>query len=173
MNRACVIRWKNAREGIFIARLYIIVPNWLRVESAIIFFISHSAIAANPAMQAVSEAENRRINSRQGILFKTLKNRMRIKIPAVTRVDEWTRAETGVGAAIAAGSHLMNGNWALFVIAATVRRNAIRRCEGEDHGWRGIQWVLILHAIVNKIKTSPNRLVMAVIIAAPWDFGVW
>ena len=29
--------------------------------------------------------------------------------PAVTRVDEWTKAETGVGAAIAAGSHLEKG----------------------------------------------------------------
>jgi len=29
--------------------------------------------------------------------------------PAVTRVDEWTSAETGVGAAMAAGSHAENG----------------------------------------------------------------
>lgn len=36
----------------------------------------------------------------------------------MTRVEEWTRADTGVGAAIAAGSHLENGIWALFVIAA-------------------------------------------------------
>lgn len=40
--------------------------------------------------------------------------------PAVTRVEEWTRADTGVGAAIAAGSQLENGSWALFVIAASV-----------------------------------------------------
>jgi len=29
--------------------------------------------------------------------------------PAVTRVDEWTKAETGVGAAIAAGNHAEKG----------------------------------------------------------------
>jgi hypothetical protein len=38
--------------------------------------------------------------------------------PAVTNVDEWTKADTGVGAAIAAGSQAENGIWALFVIAA-------------------------------------------------------
>lgn len=39
-------------------------------------------------------------------------------------MDEWTRAETGVGAAIAAGSQLENGIWALFVIAANERQMA-------------------------------------------------
>ena len=38
--------------------------------------------------------------------------------PAVTNVEEWTKALTGVGAAIAAGSHLEKGIWALLVIAA-------------------------------------------------------
>lgn len=47
--------------------------------------------------------------------------------PAVTRVEECTRADTGVGAAIAAGSQLINGNWALFVIAATISIEAIRK----------------------------------------------
>ena len=40
--------------------------------------------------------------------------------PAVTKVDECTSADTGVGAAIAAGNHLENGIWALLVIAAIV-----------------------------------------------------
>lgn len=40
--------------------------------------------------------------------------------PAVTRVDECTSDDTGVGAAIAAGSHAEKGIWALFVIAPTV-----------------------------------------------------
>jgi hypothetical protein len=42
------------------------------------------------------------------------------KTPAVTRVEECTKAETGVGAAIAAGSQLENGICALLVIAAKV-----------------------------------------------------
>ena len=39
--------------------------------------------------------------------------------PAVTRVEEWTREDTGVGAAIAAGSQAENGIWALLVRLAT------------------------------------------------------
>ena len=47
-------------------------------------------------------------------------NRYKMKIPAVTRVEECTRGDSGVGAAIAAGSHLENGIWALFVAAASI-----------------------------------------------------
>lgn len=36
-------------------------------------------------------------------------NRNRRNTPAVTSVEEWTKAETGVGAAIAAGSHAEKG----------------------------------------------------------------
>ena len=46
---------------------------------------------------------------------------MRRKIPAVTKVEECTNAETGVGAAIAAGNHLEKGIWALLVIPAIIR----------------------------------------------------
>lgn len=45
-------------------------------------------------------------------------NRINKYTPAVTRVEEWTRAETGVGAAIAAGNQAEKGIWALFVQAA-------------------------------------------------------
>jgi len=51
---------------------------------------------------------------------------MRRYTPAVTRVEEWTNAETGVGAAIAAGSQLENGIWALLVIAANIIRRGVR-----------------------------------------------
>lgn len=40
-----------------------------------------------------------------------------MKIPAVTKVEEWTIAEIGVGADIAAGSHEESGNWAPLVQA--------------------------------------------------------
>ena len=143
------------------------------MERAITFFMSHSAMADRPAIHAVVAAANKRMNSKEGMFFKVGKNRIKIKIPAVTRVEEWTRAETGVGAAIAAGSHLINGNWALFVIAVMIRRDPIIRWEGEDQGWSGSQWVFRLHAIAKRIKMSPNRFVMAVIMAAPWDLGVW
>ena len=40
----------------FKPRLDIITPNCLKVESAIIFFMSHSAIALNPAISIVNVA---------------------------------------------------------------------------------------------------------------------
>ena len=43
-------------------------------------------------------------------------------MPAVTSVEEWTRAETGVGAAIAAGNQAENGIWALLVQAEIMIR---------------------------------------------------
>ena len=48
-----------------------------------------------------------------------------------------------------------------------------RRSLKEDQGFKGSQWVLTDHAIVKRIKISPKRFVMAVIIAAPCDLGVW
>ena len=42
-------------------------------------------------------------------------NRIIRNTPAVTRVEECTREDTGVGAAIAAGSQAENGIWALLV----------------------------------------------------------
>jgi len=45
------------------------------------------------------------------------------KTPAVTKVDEWTKAEIGVGAAIAAGNQAENGNWALLEKAAIIINN--------------------------------------------------
>jgi hypothetical protein len=47
-------------------------------------------------------------------------NRISRNTPAVTSVDEWTNADTGVGAAIAAGSQEEKGIWALFVQADTI-----------------------------------------------------
>lgn len=43
------------------------------------------------------------------------------KIPATTMVLEWSRAETGVGPSMAAGSHGWRPNWADFPMAARMR----------------------------------------------------
>lgn len=56
LNRACVIRWKNASVGRLRPRLLIITPNWERVDKAIIFFISDSVKAAVPAINMVIDA---------------------------------------------------------------------------------------------------------------------
>ena len=38
------------------------------------------------------------------------------KIPAITNVDEWIKAEAGVGASIASGNQTWKKNWAAFII---------------------------------------------------------
>jgi hypothetical protein len=53
LNRACVTMWKNVNIGRFRARLVIIIPNWLSVDRAIIFFMSHSDRALIPAINMV------------------------------------------------------------------------------------------------------------------------
>ena len=53
LNSAWVRRWKNAKLGFPSPRLATITPSWLRVERAIIFFMSHSNMAAMPAMVIV------------------------------------------------------------------------------------------------------------------------
>lgn len=37
-------------------KLVIIIPNWLRVDKAIIFFASHSVVALSPAINIVETA---------------------------------------------------------------------------------------------------------------------
>lgn len=53
LKRAWVMRWKNVNMGAAKASLIIIIPSWLRVERAIIFFMSFSTIAARPAIRVV------------------------------------------------------------------------------------------------------------------------
>lgn len=92
----------------------------------------------------------------------------------MTRVDECTRALTGVGAAIAAGSQGEKGIWALFVMAASVIARVIRALFGEVHievisqcPWFKDQ------PILRRRNASPTRFDRTVIIPAPRDFGFW
>jgi hypothetical protein len=57
-----------------------------------------------------------------GSHIPSIPNRKITHRPAVTRVLLCTKALTGVGAAMAAGNHLINGNWALLVNAAITQR---------------------------------------------------
>lgn len=88
------------------------------MERATTFFISHSAIAASPAAVIVRVATNSSAGWYQVNFLRKGSNRISRYTPAVTRVDECTRADTGVGAAIAAGSQHEKGTCALLVIAA-------------------------------------------------------
>lgn len=55
-------------------------------------------------------------------------------------MEECTRAETGVGAAMAAGSQLENGIWALLVIAASIIVIEIKRLNLFSQNRRICQW---------------------------------
>ena len=46
-------------------------------------------------------------------------------MPSVTSVEEWTKDETGVGAAMAAGNHAEKGNWACLVKEDRIKRSMI------------------------------------------------
>jgi hypothetical protein len=48
--------WKNAKWGRLNPKLVIIMPSCLRVDRAIIFFASHSAVALSPAINIVTIA---------------------------------------------------------------------------------------------------------------------
>lgn len=86
-------------------------------------------------------------------------------------MDEWTKAETGVGAAIAMGSQGENGNCALLVIAAN-RTAKISAGDGLKNG--RLQCAEGMEAAIPTIKAiSPTRFVRAVIIPAPRVEGVW
>lgn len=59
LNSACVSIWKYAKLGAFRPILVIIIPSWLNVDRAIIFFMSHSIVALKPAINIVETAINR------------------------------------------------------------------------------------------------------------------
>lgn len=123
LNKACVIKWKKASSGKLIEIANIITPSWLKVDKAIIFFRSYSKKATNPDINIVNEEI---INNMKFILLlENSENRIKRYTPAVTRVEEWTKAETGVGAAIAAGSQAEKGIWALLVIAPNITKKEI------------------------------------------------
>lgn len=105
-----------------------------------------------------------------GDLLRVGEKRISKKTPAVTKVEEWTRAETGVGAAIAAGSQAEKGICALLVIAATIIVNQRKGWVEEEFKERMFQESeLKARAIEIRSSTSPTRFVKAVIRPALHD----
>ena len=96
-------------------------------------------MAESPAIIEVKIEEKNKIFKVKGCWPYIGKNRNNKKIPAVTSVEEWTNAEIGVGAAIAAGSQEENGIWALLVIAATKILIGINKRIFEDKRVEGVK----------------------------------
>jgi hypothetical protein len=93
----------------------------------------------------------------------------------VTKVEECTNAEIGVGAAIAAGNHLLNGKKADFVIEPTkinkiimyptLKKSALSRIDLKDKSNREYDEFNSIKEIKRRKILSPKRLVIRVIRA--------
>lgn len=59
LNRACITMWNMAMLGKPRPMAVIIIPSCLRVDKAIIFFMSHSVVALIPAINMVQTAMNK------------------------------------------------------------------------------------------------------------------
>ena len=87
----------------------------------------------------------------------------------MTRVEECTRADTGVGAAIAAGSQAEKGIWALLVKAPKVRAPTSQSLRGPLENTGCHEPFSLAHAIATTRHTSPTRFLSAVRRAALAD----
>lgn len=105
LKKACVEICKKASCGRLSPIVTIISPSWLDVEKAMIFLMSFCVIA-QVAANSVDSAPRHRHMVRAVWLPESIGwVRISRKIPATTIVLEWSRAETGVGPSMAAGSH--------------------------------------------------------------------
>jgi len=95
----------------------------------------------------------------------------KIKItPAATKVDEWTKDEIGVGAAIAAGNQDEKGNWALLVKANSKRRIIAPSFQLKlEKNWDDQLSTTLNPNKISKNK-SPTRLERIVSCPLFWDF---
>ena len=80
-------------------------PKFTKVDNATSFLtslIKHPTTAPKTAVQApnISNSSHTPVPNQKSRIWYSKKT------PAVTNVEEWTKEETGVGAIIAAGSHL-------------------------------------------------------------------
>lgn len=99
-------------------------------------------------------------------------NRIIKYTPAVTKVDEWTSAEIGVGAAIAIGNQAENGNWALFEHAA--KDNMINvRIENSLFMLKFQFDDIIIILIDSRIRISPIRFLNSVMVPDAEDEKFW
>lgn len=121
LKKAWVEMCRKASWGRFSPMVTIISPSWLDVEKAMIFLMSFW-VRAHVAANSVDRAPRHRHKVRAvWLLLSRGCMRMSRKIPATTIVLEWSRADTGVGPSMAAGSHGWSPNCADLPVAARIR----------------------------------------------------
>ncbi len=169
---ACIIKWKNPNKGPINEQLTIINPKCLKVDKATTFFKSFSSKAINPAKIIVIMPLINIIILIEEMFIKNLEKRITRNTPAVTNVDECTKEEIGVGAAIAAGNQFLKGNWALLVKLPKTKKN--NKIVGKKNIFSIKELFLSKRAAKIIIrKPSPNRLVKAVFILALQEEEFW
>ena len=120
--------------------------------------MSVSVSALNLANIIVLKPNKNNINSK--FFGSTSESRKSKYTPAVTKVEEWTREDTGVGAAIAAGSHALKGIWALLVIAPKINNKVNKKPVTLNDCIRIILKFLLKRPQARALNKnpSPNRL---------------
>jgi len=116
LNKACLIKWIKEINLKPKPKVTIEKPICDKVLKATTFFKSSSTKAVILEKNIVNKPIIKIILITFFCIIKLLKFINKIK-PAVTNVLLWTKDLTGVGALIALGNHLLNGNWALLVKA--------------------------------------------------------
>jgi len=145
LKNACLIRWTKDKEIILSPILINNRAIWDKVLKATTFLKSISYKAVKLERKIV-------ILPIQKIVVKLIHDGKIIwnfrskNTPAVTKVDLWTKEDTGVGALIAFGSHALNGNWALFVLATKIRIILV------------LAIVIILFVLIPDINKEENKI---------------
>ena len=125
-------------------------------------FLMSFWVRAHVAANSVERAPRHRHMVRAAWLLDSMALvRMSRKIPATTMVLEWSRAETGVGPSMAAGSQGCRPNWADFPVAAKIRprRGSIGVCVWEKVCWISqVFRVDAIRAMLMMRPMSPIRL---------------
>lgn len=161
LKNAWVEMCRKASCGRFSPMVTIIRPSWLDVEKAMIFLMSFWVRAHVAANREEMAPRHRHVVRTVGLLSNSGWVRISRKIPATTIVLECSRAETGVGPSMAAGSHGCRPNWADLPVAARTRP-----ISGGVGIWSvdGICWISHVfivdasHAMHRISPMSPTRL---------------
>lgn len=161
LKNECMAMCRKASIGWFRPIIVIISPSWLVVDSAMIFLIS-CWVMAEAAANIVVRAPKIRHIVIMVLLFCIIGwRRISRNTPATTIVLECSRADTGVGPSMAAGSHGWRPNWADLPVAAAKSPISgimliVSCCMSSS--WIFIDVDVINHTVVIIRPISPTRL---------------
>ncbi len=125
MKNACVYRWNTPAAYAPTPTPRNMNPSWDTVEYASTFLMSFCTSPMLAANRAVKHPTPATTISAVGLMENSPLLRATRYTPLVTMVAAWISALTGVGPAMASGSHTYSGICALFPVAPTNSRIAL------------------------------------------------